>query len=142
MALLFCIIRHLHQLEYTYPLVIFVQDNKANLSGANFTGAISVSNDTVRANTWNNLSNFSGGQSGSFDLNDLLQPGFYGVAGNSTNKPTTNDAGNLLILPYRLTGNIYPFQIFCSHNGRIYHRLYIGTSQTWNGWMMVTSTMV
>lgn len=76
------------------------------------------------------------------NLNTTFDPGFYGVGGGSTGLPE-GSYGNMLVLPYRLTGGIYPVQLFFAHNSYddmgMWYRVYQGSTSTWKTWHKVST---
>lgn len=78
-------------------------------------------------------------------LNDLRDPGFYAVNGLTDGPSDAKAAGNLLVLPYRLTGNINPVQLYFTHyagnTGEVYFRHYYGAGSTWKEWHKLYSDL-
>ena len=90
---------------------------------------------------FNALVHRGGGSATAYDADTLFDPGFYGMAAGGTNYPPGTTSGNLLIMPYRLTGNIYPAQFFISHHiapgPQMWFRLYDGPALKWTSWTRV-----
>ena len=72
------------------------------------------------------------------NLDDVKETGIYGVS-NCTNAPDTY--GNMLVIPYRATGAVYPIRVFFAHDGnggytnvRIYTRVFASSKSAWSPW--------
>ncbi|MCL2045721.1 MAG: pyocin knob domain-containing protein [Oscillospiraceae bacterium] len=116
-------------------------------SGSDMPAVIPISmggtGATTQAAAYNALTHMGGGDAQGLDLNTITQPGFYGVSGGSTNKPTGAAAGNMLVLPYRLTGGIYPIQLFFDHKSYevidVWVRINQGGNDNWKSWNKLAS---
>ena len=80
------------------------------------------------------------------DLNTFMDAGFYGCSSNCSNKPSGASHGNMMIVPYRATGDIYPMQVWFEHDvshgyksPKIWIRMYDGHPDVceWQGWVKV-----
>lgn len=129
------------------PAAIGAAASSHNHSASNITsGTLAIAQGGTGKSTaldaFNALSHRSGGDAQKLDLDTCLDPGFYGISSGSTNTPV-NQAGNLLVVPYRLTGNLYPVQVFFMHgssytNRKVYTRIYIGSSKSWSAWECIS----